>query len=311
MKPEVIEENKSLREMNWWRVGGVARYYAAPRSLEELKNVWRWAANPSVSGLAQALPIWVFSGGSNILVQEGVVQGLVLSMHELRGLEVLNTTPNIEVRCWAGTAKSEVAKIFLQNRLPPAVFLTGIPGDMGGGVVMNAGIGEARVPREFCEIVREVEVLNYDPSRDQFNVRTFKGADLCWEYRHSSGWQPGIITQVTVGWVNSPDAEVPNLVRAQTQKRVSTQPLNIPNCGSVFRNPIGHKSAQLIEGCGLKGFRVGGACVSTKHANFIVNDNGATANDVDQVIRHVRSTVFEKTGVELQAEVVYIGAWSR
>jgi len=301
-KPNWVEEKKSLRELNWWKVGGIARYFAAPTTMGQLQEVLRFSYQSK-------LKYWVISGGSNVLVQEGALQGVVISMHSFTGVEVLSTSPDTVIECRAGTPKSEVAKIFLQNRLAPAVFLTGIPGDMGAGVVMNAGIGESRVPREFCEITQEIEVLSYDAASDTFTIRRIQGADIQWEYRHSSGWQPGIITKVKVKWPNQPDAQVPNDVRAQTQKRVATQPLNLPNCGSVFRNPIGHKSAQLIEGCKLKGFRVGGACVSTKHANFIVNDQGATAQDVDQVIRHVRETVFKQTGVELKAEVVYIGDW--
>jgi UDP-N-acetylmuramate dehydrogenase len=95
-------------------------------------------------------------------------------------------------------------------------------------------------------------------------------------------------------------------VKNQTQKRVKTQPLNLPSCGSVFRNPLGHKSAQLIERCGLKGYRVGGACVSEKHANFIVNDRGATAQDICAIIKHVRATVLDQAGVELKTEVVFL-----
>nr|AIA13588.1 UDP-N-acetylenolpyruvoylglucosamine reductase [uncultured bacterium] len=226
-----------------------------------------------------------------------------MSLHALKGVEKVETGGDeVLVHCLAGTPKSEVAKVFSQNRLAPAIFLTGIPGDMGAGVVMNAGIGENRVPREFCEIVKSIEVLRLDESTGQFSTVTILGRDINWEYRHSSKWQPGIITRVVVGWKNEPDAAVSKEVVIQTRKRVSTQPLDQPNCGSVFRNPLGHKSAQLIEQCGLKGFRVGGASVSKKHSNFIVNDQGASANDVHKVIEHVRKTVLEKTGVELKTE---------
>lgn len=283
-------------------MGGVAQFFVSPKSVEELKSAWKLAWD-------KKLKIWVISGGSNILVQDGVVQGLVISLHDMKGIEKVETGDEVIIECLAGTPKSEVAKIFLQNRLAPAVFLTGIPGDMGSGVVMNAGIGENRVPREFCEIVRKVEVLRLDDRTGEFSTAEIKGSDIKWEYRHSSDWQPGIITRVTVAWPHVPDARVPNDVRAQTKKRVTTQPLDLPNCGSVFRNPIGHKSAQLIEKCGLKGYRVGGASVSEKHANFIVNDQGATASDVHQVVEHVRRTVLEQTGIELKTEIVYIGDW--
>jgi UDP-N-acetylenolpyruvoylglucosamine reductase len=303
-RPQSVQENISLKELNWWKVGGHAEYFSSPSTIDELKEVVLWAASLK-------LPLAVISGGSNILVQEGLVKGLVLSMHGLKGIERVETGDSVVVHCLAGTPKSDVAKVFLQNRLAPAVFLTGIPGDMGAGVVMNAGIGESRVPREFCEIVKSIEVLRLNEATQSFELVTIHGADITWEYRHSSGWQPGLIVRVAVGWTHQPDMQVPKDVVMQTRKRVSTQPLDLPNCGSVFRNPLGHKSAQLIESCGLKGFRIGGAAVSQKHSNFIVNDQGATAQDIHQVIQHVRSTVLKNTGVQLKAEVVYIGDWSK
>lgn len=331
MRENLILENIELKDVNWWKVGGRAQYFSAPKTIDELKYVLKSAHDKNWK-------YWVISGGSNVLIKDGLVQGLVISMHSLSGIEKIHTPKtdltisggevlaeslkghpdtdlsdlkkDVLIECLAGTPKSEVAKIFIQNRLLPAVFLTGIPGDMGAGVVMNAGIGEARVPREFCEIVREIEVLRWDDQKKDLVFLRIPGSKIQWEYRHSSGWQPGIITRVVVAWPFQPDVNVPKEVKEQTRKRVSTQPLDLPNCGSVFRNPVGHKSAQLIEGCGLKGFRVGGACVSKKHANFIVNDQGATAEDVHQVIEHVRATVFKEKGVQLKTEVVYIGDWS-
>lgn len=308
MKPSFVIENRSLKELTWFKAGGVAEFFAAPQNIEDLKSVWYWAWR-------QKLKIWVLSGGSNVLVQDGVLKGLTLSLHEMKGLLQVDSGERVVIRCLAGTAKSEIAKIFLQNRLPPAVFLTGIPGDMGAGVVMNAGIGEQRTPREFCEIVESIKVLRFDEQaalvtqniEEIFSLHEISGPDIKWEYRHSSGWQPGLIVEVTVSWLNQPDINVPNEVRAQTKKRISTQPLDMPNCGSVFRNPTGHKSAQLIESCGLKGFRIGGACVSQKHANFIVNDQGAQASDIKKIIEHVQDTVFAQHGVLLVTEVVLVG----
>ncbi len=332
----LITKSRSLKELNWWKVGGTAQHYAEPRSIDELKCVWRWA-------LENTMPVWVISAGSNVLIQDGEIKGLVISVHALNKVEEVikpsekyfsaspaagptagssvvssATSEKIIIRALAGTPKSEAAKVFLQNKLAPAIFLTGIPGDLGAGVVMNAGIGESRVPREFCEIVSEVEVLRpksagvqphdkFLRSDDFFNEIRILGRDIHWEYRHSQGWQPGIITRVVLTWPYTPEKNVMDEVRLQTKKRVTTQPLDMPNCGSVFRNPLGHKSAQLIEGCGLKGFAVGGASVSTKHANFIVNKGGATARDVLAVINHVRQTVLVEKGVELKTEVVQIG----
>lgn len=308
LQPNFVEKNKPLRELNSWKVGGQAEFFCSPKNLDEIRAAWSWA-------LTKKMPVSIISGGSNVLVPDDTLSGLTLSMHEFAGVEKVETPQaagsnvagetapaSIVIHARAGTPKAEIAKIFLQHRLAPAVFLTGIPGDMGAGVVMNAGIGETRTPREFCEIVSEIEVLK--PDQSLVRIPT---AELRWEYRHSSGWQPGIIVKVVVRWPMQPDPAVINAVREQTKKRVTTQPLELPNCGSVFRNPHGHKAAQLIESCGLKGYRIGGACVSKKHANFIVNDEGATAADIWQIIEHIRAEVLKQTGVQLETEIVKLG----
>ena len=303
-RPNFVEQNISLRDRNAWRVGGVAEFFCTPKTLEEIRAAWSWA-------LTQKLPVWILSGGTNVLVPDGTLRGLTISLHDYSGVEKVDA-PNVEsgnpsslplvIHARAGTPKAEVAKIFLQHRLAPAIFLTGIPGDMGAGVVMNAGIGEARTPREFCEIVSEIEVLKPDLS-----LARILASELRWEYRRSSGWQPGIIVAVVVRWPMQSDASVTNAVREQTRKRVATQPLELPNCGSVFVNPHGHKAAQLIEKCGLKGYRIGGACVSKKHANFIVNDQGASSSDIWRIIEYVRAEVLKQTGVQLETEIVKLG----
>jgi len=298
-----ILERQPLRELNWWKVGGEAEFFALPRTIDELREAYVWAG-------ARGLPVHVLSAGSNVLLPDGVLKGLVISVHALVGVEKIETVDgHVQIVALAGTPKSDLAKYFLQNKLAPAIFLTGIPGDVGAGVVMNAGIGESRTPREFCEIVSEVEVLR-PPVEGRCDLVRVPASQIRWEYRRSTGWQPGIIVRVVVRWPAVADVEVMTAVREQTRKRVSTQPLDLPNCGSVFRNPLGHKAAQLIQGAGLKGFRVGGAAVSTKHANFIVNDQGATSADILAVIDHVRSEVFKQSGVQLETEVVRLGVES-
>lgn len=298
-----VDKAKSLRELNWWKVGGTAEFFAAPQSVDELKEVLK---SPEATG-----PLHILSGGSNILVKEGEIKGLTISLHEMKGVESfgvvkgVNGEERFQVTCLAGTPKAEVARLFMKEKLYPAVFLTGIPGDMGGGVVMNAGVGEMIRPREFCEIVDWIEVLR--PQSGELEI--IPTEKVHWEYRHSSKWQPGIITRMQVSWPLQPDPKVLDEVRNATRKRVATQPLNMPSGGSTFRNPPGLKAAKLIDECGLKGFKVGGAEVSMKHANFLVNTGNATSNDIHQLIQHVRETVKAQKGVELQCEVIYFGGW--
>ncbi|MFZ4404354.1 MAG: hypothetical protein ACOYOK_09665, partial [Pseudobdellovibrionaceae bacterium] len=129
-------------------------------------------------------------------------------------------------------------------------------------------------------------------------------------YRHSNGWKPGYILRVGLAWPLEPDDTILDKVRKANQLRLSKQPLDKPSCGSVFINPVGHKAGQLIEQCGLKGFTIGGAQVSQKHSNFIVNIGKASASDMWQVILHVQKVVEEKTSVQLRTEVVLMGEWT-
>ena len=290
-----IEQNYPLKENTWWKVGGPAEFYTEPSTLEDVEAALAWAKE-------KGLAVTILGGGTNVLISDEGVKGLVLCTKKFRGYEVNESDDEIEMVCWAGTPKSDLLKVFLQKQLSPAVFLTGLPGDVAGGVVMNAGVGEEKTPREFCEIVKWVEVYDYAASSPV--IRRVSTKDISWEYRHSSGWQPGFITRVSVAWPNQPDPEVMSEVRKKNKHRLSTQPIHQPSGGSTFRNPPGHKAAKLIDDCGLKGFHIGGAMVSEKHANFIVNTGSATADDIKKVIDHVQKVVQEKTGVTLTPEVI-------
>lgn len=296
-----FETNVSLKDLNWWKVGGLAANFCRPESVDDLRQALQFA-------FSNHLAVRVLSGGSNSLIADGTISGLTIHLGSLRGVSDLEEGDRVSFTTMAGTPKSEVAKIFLQRKLAPAVFLTGLPGDVGGGVVMNAGVGEQRTPREFCEIVDWIEVMSADAS-ENCKVQRIAGKDLQWSYRSCSGWQPGVITRVRFSWPSEPSLNVIMEVREANKKRVSTQPLSQPSCGSVFRNPPGLKSAKLIQECGLKGLQLGGAQVSEKHANFIVNTGTATAMDIYQLIQKVQETVRQQTGVELHREVVLFGDW--
>lgn len=278
-----------------WQVGGPAEYLGLPRTVEEISLCQEWAKT-------KGFKLHILGGGSNVLISDEGLCGLTLCLKNLVGVEILSTSPKLELSVMAGTGKSELLKIFLKHKLAPALFLAGLPGDVGGGVVMNAGVAESFVPREFTEITSWIEVLKPDGS-----LKRYSHADLQWRYRHSSGWQPGIIVRVGISWPAEPNDEILAKVKEANRVRLQKQPLDSPSCGSVFVNPPGHKAAQLIDASGLKGFSVGGAQVSTKHANFIINTGQAKASDIKSVIAHVKKSVKEKTGVDLQTEVVFMG----
>ncbi len=294
-----IQTNVSLASFTSWLVGGPAEHFCKPQTLEELKKAQAWAQQ-------NHQPITIIGGGSNVLISDSGIKGLVICLKSFAGTETRieseGTGEVFRLTAWAGTGKSELLKIFLKNKLVPALFLAGLPGDVGGGVVMNAGVAEMFKPREFTEIIEWVEVLRPNGQVDRLTHSQIK-----WEYRHSNGWQPGIVVRAGMFWPNEPDATILDQVRAANKSRLSKQPLDMPSCGSVFKNPSGHKAAQLVDSCGLKGFQVGDAQVSLKHANFIVNIGRAKAQDILSVIRHVQRTVLEQKGVELRTEVVRLG----
>jgi UDP-N-acetylmuramate dehydrogenase len=299
----VIGEGAPLRGLTSWLVGGPADFLAEPHTLEELREALQWAKQSDH-------PITILGGGTNVLISDKGIRGLTICLRKLAKLtskeKIIDTgEERLFIECLAGTSKSELLKAFLKARLEPALFLAGLPGDVGGGVVMNAGIGEMFRPREFNEITDWIEVMRFD----DFSIERIESDQLKWSYRHCEGWQPGIVVRVGLSWPNVAHDDVLTRVKQANHTRLSKQPLDQPSCGSVFVNPPNGKAGQLIEQSGLKGFQIGGAKVSEKHANFIVNAANATAADLHGVIQHVQKTVLAKTTVQLKTEVVYLGEW--
>ena len=293
-----IKKNYPLSTLTSWQIGGQAEYFCSPRNITEIRQAYEWAHE-------NQFPVTLLGGGSNVLVSDLGVKGLVISLRSFSGLEVIDDQKYLEIKAYSGTGKSDLLKVFLKYKVPAALFLSGLPGDLGGGVVMNAGVSESIQPREFCEIIDWIHVL-----KPNGEIQKFAHKDIHWEYRKSKGWQPGIVVEVGIKVPLVTDPEILNKVREANRQRLTKQPLDLPSCGSVFKNPEGHKAAQLIDQCGLKGKRIGDAQVSLKHANFIVNLNQATAKDTWELIQLVRAEVKQRTSVELNPEVVRLGEWS-
>lgn len=292
-----ISQNVNLAQYTSWLVGGNADHFCLPETLEDLKEALTHAK-------ANNLPITILGGGTNVLVSDDGIAGLTICLRRLSKIASFEKDGKLYIEALSGTAKSELLKTFLKQKLAPALFLAGLPGDVGGGVVMNAGVAEGFLPREFMELVDWVEVMTQDLQiirlqKNQLNVK----------YRHTDGWQPHIIVNVGMSWPLETDPTILEKVREANKIRLTKQPLDMPSCGSVFKNPEGHKAAQLIDGSGLKGFRIGDAQVSLKHANFIVNLEKATAKNISDVISHVQKTVEKEKGVKLTTEVVRLGRW--
>ncbi len=292
-----ILKNVDLANYTSWLIGGAAEFFCLPINIEQLKAALFYAKQNN-------LRITVLGGGSNVLISDRGIKGLTICMRRFSEITFEIKGEKIFINALAGTAKSELLKIFLKNQLAPALFLAGLPGDVGGGIVMNAGVAERFEPQEFMELVDSIEVLTAEGE-----IKELKKSELRVKYRQTDGWQPHIIISAKISWPYIPNSEVLAKVREANKLRLSKQPLDRPSCGSVFKNPAGHKVAQLIDQCGLKGFRVGDAQVSVKHANFIVNLNKASATDTWNLILYVRKTVKDKMNVDIVTEVLRLGEW--
>ncbi len=271
-----------------FRVGGPADVFAAPRSVEELRLVLRAAADT-------ATPVTVIGGGSNLLVSDGGVEGAVVSLCALRGVARDGDT----VTYGAGVPFSAVCREAETSGLSGLEFAGGIPGTAGGAVYMNAGAYGG----ETGDAVESAFVIT-----PNLEAKLLTREELGFSYRHSALQETGdIAVSVTFSLTPGDPEEIAAKSREYLRLRREKQPLEYPSAGSAFKRPPGGYAGTFIEECGLKGYRVGGAAVSEKHAGFVVNLGGATAGDVVAVMRHVRETVAARTGVTLEPEIRFIG----
>ena len=290
-----------LKNSNSWKVGGPGEFFCQPENQEELFYFLAWAKERN-------LPITVLGKGTNVLISDEGVKGLVVCLTKLNSFQEWKEEGRLRIKAQAGLPKAQLMQIFLKRGLAPALFLCGLPGDLGGGLVMNAGVGQNIVPREFKDIVDWIKVINTESSA--LPVKIFKKEEIKWGYRASRGWRPGLIYEAGLSWPLQPLPDLSDRLREMAVRRSQSQPLQSASCGSVFKNPgSGEKAGALIEQCGLKGYRIGQACVSEKHANFIVNLGGALAMDIHKVIQYIQNTVHSQHGILLEAEVQYIGQW--
>lgn len=270
------------------RVGGPAQRMYIPENKADLIDF--------VAGLPQGEPLYWIGLGSNLLVRDGGVRGTVINTRSR--LKEMRLIDSDRVYVEVGVPCAHVARFCSDLGLTGAEFLAGIPGTMGGALKMNAGAFGG----ETWQIVDQLEMLNQQGQVINRNKHEFEVA-----YRSVKGiddeWFLAAELKLTKG-----DSQVSQLqIKALLEKRNTSQPTNKPTCGSVFKNPVGDHAARLIEACGLKGYRIGGAVVSEKHANFIENQGNATAVDIETLIQHIQTQVQQQFGISLQTEVCRIG----
>ncbi len=279
-----------LARLTSLRIGGPADAVAAPADRAQLQATLALLAHERV-------PHHVIGGGFNSLALDVPVPGVVIQLGRLRRLE---ERPDGMLRVEAGVSHSQLTRFCVDRGFAGLTFGAGIPGSIGGWLAMNAGIPG----HEIGDRVVEVEVASPSGQRRSHLPR----ARLHFSYRSLRGLAPG---SVIVSALLRVDRSTPEAVRAEVDallaRRGATQPLSVPSCGSVFKNPPGDFAGRLIEAAGLKGYRVGGAQISPVHANFIANTGGATASDVMELIRLAQERVREHSGTRLEREVRILG----
>ncbi len=242
------------------------------------------------------MPYFILGNGSNLLVGDEGIDGAVISLRKKMS-DIRCEGSELCAEC--GALLSRVATVAVENELCGFEFASGIPGSVGGAVYMNAGAYGS----EMSEIIKSVDYVDKDG-----NIRTTDSADCGFGYRKSAFAERGdIILGCRLALSKGRAEEIRAKMNELTQRRVTKQPIDKPSAGSVFKRPEGHFAGGLIEQAGLKGFSVGGAQVSEKHAGFIINTGGATAADVIKLIHHIQKTVFDKFGVRLETEVKTVG----
>jgi UDP-N-acetylmuramate dehydrogenase len=284
----LLRINESLAKYTSWRVGGPADRLYIPHDKQDLIEF--------VKNLPVEEPVFWIGLGSNLLVRDGGIRGTVINTKGR--LKQIRMTEAGMVYAEAGVPCAHVARFCGERGLVGAEFLAGIPGTLGGALKMNAGAFGG----ETWAIVQNVEMIDASGQvalkhKDEFSIgyRSVKGHDKEWFLAANL-------------LLNSGDTEASQRkIKELLEKRNKTQPTSQPSCGSVFKNPPGDYAARLIEITGLKGYAIGGACVSTKHANFIVNTGNAAAADIEALIQFVRDRVREQHGVVLQTEVCMVG----
>lgn len=282
-----LRENEPMNTHCSFRLGGAVRAYAAPKDLFEMSKVMFYLHMNEVSPLT-------LGKCTNVIFPEEGLDIMVISTEKLQKLRMGETENTIYAE--AGVSLARLAQFARDNGLAGLEFASGIPGSVGGGVLMNAGAYGG----EMKDVVESV-VVYYIPTQTMTEV---KGSDCGFDYRRSNF---GSINCAIMGAVFRLAPDEPEAIGARmkemNEKRVASQPLDMPSAGSAFKRPVGGYAAALIDQCGLKGYTVGGAQISEKHAGFAVNAGGATYDDVVELLDHVRREVYAKTQITLEPEI--------
>ena len=279
--------NEPMKKHTTFKIGGNADIFVMPETVSALSEVTALCKNENIRTV-------ILGNGSNVLVSDKGIRGVVVSTVQLDSITVKCN----KIYAQAGAMLSSVSSAAANNSLCGLEFASGIPGTLGGGIFMNAGAYGG----ELKDVITSVTFLSKDGQ-----VKTLSNADCCFGYRYSVFQQNGgIILDAEFKLEKGNKEEIVSLCNEFNKRRRDKQPLSLPSAGSTFRRPEGYFAGKLIEDCGLKGFKKGGAAVSEKHSGFVVNVGDATAEDVLELIKHIQKTVKENFNVDLKEEIKYI-----
>lgn len=283
-----VKQNEIMKNHTSFKIGGCCDYFVTPQNVCQLKAVISKASELK-------LPYFILGKGSNLLVSDKGIEGVVIS---LCGLDNI-TVNGEEITASAGVSVANLCVAALENGLSGLEFAYGIPGSVGGGLYMNAGAYGG----EFSDTVIRAEYLTKDGQIKEINVN-----DMALGYRTSIfKTNGGVILSATFKLQKGEKAEIKAKMDDFLNRRKTKQPLEYPSAGSTFKRPVGYFAGALIEQNNLKGFSFGGAMVSEKHAGFVINYDNATAEDVKSLIKKVQEIIKENNGVELEPEVIFVG----
>lgn len=283
-----IEENISLSKYTTYKTGGIASCIVYPKDIEKLICLLKVIRNSNMK-------YKILGNGSNLLFSDQEYRGILIKLTEFNQLEITHN----KIRVGAGFSLIKLSRIAAKNSLTGLEFASGIPGTIGGAVFMNAGAYK----KDMGYIVRSVKVLTPD-----YRIIELENKELNFHYRTSffKTHPDFICLEANIRLEKGSRNAIEDLMKSRLKRRLESQPLNYPSAGSVFRNPEGRYAGELIENLGLKGFKMGGAMISDKHANFVINVGNATSKDIKKLIGYVQDQVKEKYDIGLKVEQEFV-----
>ncbi len=295
LRKEIDENNILINEQmskhTTFKIGGNADIFIKANTIKDIQYILKISKKNNI-------PLFVMGNGSNILVNDDGIRGIVLKIN-LDEIDILEDKDKIKVTVGAGVKLTQLARYLLKNSIEGFEFASGIPGTIGGAIRMNAGA----YGKEMKDIVTETTYLNYNGE-----IITISNEEHNFEYRNSRFSKENSIILKTTFLLNKGNSdEIKNKIDEYSKQRKEKQPIEFASAGSTFKRGNDFITAKLIDECGLKGYRIGRAEVSKKHAGFIINLDNATSNDVIKLINYVKEKVYEKFKKEIQLEIEIIG----